>query len=255
MIRARILGSGTSNGVPSLAKAYSEEYLANPKNHRTRPSLLLRTPTTTVLVDCTPEMRLQLLAAKAYKLDAVILSHAHADHIMGMDDLRPFSLHTGEPVVIYAWEEVEEAVRRIYPYAFEDFPPGIFVPRFDMRRLETFHTFGDIEVEILPVMHGKMRVAGIKVGRFAYLTDVNFIPEDIWPKLQNLDILVLDAVRRRPHPHHFNLDQALEVAGQLAAKRTILTHLSDDYDHDVDNASLPPRIELGYDGLEFDIEV
>jgi phosphoribosyl 1,2-cyclic phosphate phosphodiesterase len=200
-------------------------------------------------------MRLQLLAAKVNKLDAVILSHAHADHIMGMDDLRPFSLHTGNAVVIYAWEEVEAAVRRIYPYAFEDFPPGIFVPRFDIRRLEAFHIFGDIEVEILPVMHGKMRVAGLKVGRFAYLNDVNYIPDVVWQKIQDLDTLVLDAVRRRPHPHHFNLEQALKVAEQLAPKRTILTHLSDDYDHDVDNALLPPGVELGYDGLEFEVKV
>jgi phosphoribosyl 1,2-cyclic phosphate phosphodiesterase len=251
---AVILGSGTSNGVPTLGKTYPAEFLANPKNHRTRPSLLLRGPTGNVLVDCAPEMRLQLLREGVTEIEAVIVTHTHADHIMGMDDLRSFCLATGRAMPVYTSPEYQDDIRRVFRYAFEDFPPGVFVPRFDLADVPRDLRLGGLDIRTFWVEHGPVSVWGLRVGGFAYVTDVGNIPPEAWVELQGLDTLVLDAVRIRPHPNHFHLEKALEVAQALDARRTYLTHLCDDYDHDVTNAGLPAGIELAYDGLHIPLE-
>lgn len=247
--RAVILGSGTSNGVPSLGRKYPAEFLADPRNHRTRCSLLLQGPSGNVLVDCAPEMRLQLLATGITELEAVIVSHTHADHVMGMDDLRSFSLATGEPVTVYTSPEYQKDIRRLFPYAFGEFPPGIFVPRFDLRDLPDRLRLGGLDIEVLWVRHGPWDVAAVRVNDFAYVTDVSEIPSPAWERLQGLETLVLDAVRHRPHPNHFHLERAIEVAQSLAPRTTYFTHLCDEFDHGPAEAALPPGIKLAYDGL------
>ncbi|MBS1713056.1 MAG: MBL fold metallo-hydrolase [Armatimonadetes bacterium] len=249
MAEAVVLGSGTSNGVPTLGKVYPPEFLAHPKNHRTRPALLLQGPTGNVLVDCPPELRLQLLREQVFDLEAVLITHSHADHVMGMDDLRTLCLKYGRAMPVYTSARYQEDVRRIFPYAFEDFPEGIWVPRFDMREPGPILELGGMVIQVYWVEHGPMPVMAVKVGGFAYVTDVSRIPEDVWPHLTGLDTLVLDAVRYRPHPNHFHYEKAVEVALALGATRTYFTHLSDDYDHDETNRALPPGIELAYDGL------
>lgn len=244
-----ILGSGTSNGVPTLGIQYTPEFLANPKNHRSRPSILIEGPAGNLLVDCAPEMRLQLVREGVMSVDAVLITHSHADHIMGMDDLRAFSLKSGKDMPIFAWPEVQDDIRRIFQYAFRDFPEGIEVPRFDLRDLpETLDICG-LEIEVLKVYHGPLPVPALRIGQFAYVTDVSLIPEEVWPRLCGLDILVLDAVRYKPHPNHFHYEKAVEVSLALGAKQTYFTHLSHDYDHDKVNAELPNGIELAFDGL------
>ncbi|MBL8087121.1 MAG: MBL fold metallo-hydrolase [Chthonomonas sp.] len=254
MVEAVILGSGTSNGVPTLGVEYSAEFLAKPKNHRTRSSLLLRGPEGNLLVDCSPEMRLQLLREDVSQVDAVIITHTHADHIMGMDDLRAFVLKTGRDMPVYAYPEHQVDIRRVFAYAFAELPPGIEVPRFELMDLPPVLKTCGMEVQSFRVRHGATEVAALKVNRFGYITDVSEIPAEVWPHFCDLDTLVIDAVRRRPHPNHLHFARAIEVAEQLGAKMTYFTHLSHDYDHDItERDELPPTIRLAFDGLRIDI--
>ena len=246
---ATILGSGTSNGVPSLGKEYPAAYLADPRNHRLRSALLLRGPTGNVLIDCGPDIRTQLLRADCLDLECVLVTHGHADHLMGMDDLRAFCLKYQKPMLVYANRATQEDIRRIYPYAFAAFPDGIFVPRFDVQDAPESFEAGGLTIEVFPVEHGPLECLAVQVGKFAYLTDVSRIPDASMDRLRGLDTLVLDAVRIKPHPNHFHFDKAVEVALELGARTTYLTHLCDDYDHAETEALLPPQIKLAYDGL------
>lgn len=246
---AVVLGSGTSTGVPTLGFDYTEAFLANPKNHRTRPALLLQGPGRPVVVDCGPDLRAQLLREGVKDVAAAILTHAHADHIMGMDDLRSFCLKSGRPMPVYAQPADQEVVRRVFAYAFQPFPPGVLVPRFELFEPGPVLELEGLRIEVLTVLHGAMPVRALRVGRFAYVTDVSHIPDAAWARLQGLDTLILDGLRYRPHPNHFTLAQAVEVASRLAPKRTFFTHLSHDFDHDQTNAELPPGMALAYDGL------
>lgn len=248
-----VLGSGTSNGVPMLGVEYSEGYLANPKNWRTRASVCLLGPSGNLLVDCAPELRIQMARERIYDVEATLITHTHADHVMGMDDLRSLCVKTRADMPVYAWPRYQEDIRRIFPYAFSERIPGIELPRFDLREVPPIIEVGGLHVHTFEVAHGRIPVVGIRINDFAYVTDVSEIPADAWEKLQNLDTLILDAVRLAPHPNHFHFEKALEVARQLGAKKTFFTHLSHDYDHDVTNAKLPPGIELAWDGLRLDI--
>jgi phosphoribosyl 1,2-cyclic phosphate phosphodiesterase len=246
---AVVLGSGTSSGVPALAKTYPPEFLANPKNHRTRPSLLVRGETGNLLVDCAPEMRLQLLREKVESLEAAVITHTHADHVMGMDDLRTFSAKLGKAFPIYTLPEYMPDIRRMFAYAFEEPKADIWVPRFELRELPPELSIAGVPVEFFTVNHGEKPVVALRINGFAYVTDVSEIPEPAWARLQNLDVLILDGVRYRPHPNHFHYEKAVEIAKALGAHTTYLTHLSDDYDHDVTERDMPNGIRLAFDGL------
>ncbi len=257
-VEAIILGSGTSNGVPTLGVDYSPEFLANPKNHRTRPSLILKGPEGNVLVDCAPEMRLQLLREEVKMVNEVIITHTHADHIMGMDDLRSFCLRSKRDMPVYTLPQYQEDIRRVFSYAFAEFPEGIEVPRYDLKTVgplfpEILRVSG-MEITLLLVWHGPWPVIALRLENFAYVTDVKTIPAETEALLQGLDVLVLDAVRRKPHPNHMHFDEAVEWAHRLGARQTYFTHLSHDYDHDETNASLPGNIQLAYDGLKIPVE-
>ena len=251
---AIILGSGTSNGIPTLGIEYPPGYLDNPKNHRTRSSVVLKGPTGNLLVDCSPEMRLQLTREEIMMVDAVLITHTHADHIMGMDDLRSFCLRAGRDMPIYATPNNQTDICRVFKYAFEDFPPGIEVPRYDLRPVPEILDVGGMPIRTMWVLHGSLPVVALRLGDFAYVTDVSEIPPEAWDQLQGLGTLVLDAVRIKPHPNHFHFDKAVEVALELGATQTYFTHLSHDYDHDITNAALPRAIALAYDGLRIDVE-
>lgn len=249
MAEAVVLGSGTSHGVPMLGIRYSESFLANPKNHRTRPSLLLRGSGGSVLVDCAPEMRIQLLREGVTSLEGVLITHTHADHIMGMDDLRAFCQIQRREIPVFTLPRYQDDIRRIFAYAFEEHPDGIQVPRFGLRDVPDRLDLAGLQIQTMTVQHGPWPVIALRVGDFAYVTDVNEIPPVAAARLQGLDALILDAVRIEPHPTHFHLDEAIRVAKMLGAKQTYFTHLSGDFDHDVTNAGLPKGIELAYDGL------
>lgn len=256
---AIVLGSGTSNGVPTLGVEYSPEFLANPKNWRTRPSLLIKGPAGNLLIDCAPEMRLQLLREDVKMVEAVIITHTHADHIMGMDDLRSFCLKSKRDMPIYTLPRYAEDIRRVFAYAFKEFGPGIEVPRFDLRELDIEEggvqelLVCGLEVRLFLVEHGPWPVIALRVGDFAYVTDVKVIPPQAEEELRGLGTLILDAVRRRPHPNHMHFDEAVEWAKRIGAKHTYFNHLSHDYDHDGTNAALPGEIQLSFDGQRIEI--
>ena len=250
---AIILGSGTSNGVPTLGKDYPDSFLANSKNHRTRPSCLIQGPTGNILVDCAPEMRLQLLREGIKDIEAVIITHTHADHIMGMDDVRAFCLKYQTSIPVYTSPQYQEDIRRVFSYAFRDYPPGIWVPRLDLIDIPDQITLGGVTFQTFWVEHGPIPCLAFRIGDFAYVTDVSHIPESVWPLLEGLKTLVLDAVRLAPHPNHFHFEKSLQVAQELAAETTFFTHLSDDYDHSLTESSLPPNIRLAFDGLKIEI--
>jgi len=247
-----VLGSGTSNGVPSLGIDYPAEFLANPKNHRTRPSIVITGPGGNLLVDCAPELRLQLLRENIKRIDAVIITHTHADHVMGMDDLRAFCLLTKKNMPVFTTPEYQNDIRRIFKYAFENYPTGE-VPRFDLIDIAPVLEVCGLKVKVMTVMHGPIPVLALRVNNFAYLTDVSYIAPEVEAELQGLDCLILDAVRYKAHPNHFNFEQACEMAKKLNARVTYFTHLSHDYDHDKTEAELPPSIRLAYDGLRMAI--
>ncbi|HWD41084.1 MAG TPA: MBL fold metallo-hydrolase [Fimbriimonas sp.] len=251
MIRSEaiILGSGTSNGVPMLGDEYPPGYLANPKNRRNRSCVVLQGPAGNLLIDCPPELRLMCTAENITRFEAVLITHTHADHVMGMDDLRSICILTNSPVIVYTLPQYQNDIRRIFPYAFQQFPPGVWVPRFDMRDVPEEIEVGGLTVKTFTVRHGILPVTGIRVNDFAYVTDVSHIPAKAMAMLKDLETFVVDAVRIKPHPNHFHFDRAIEVAKEVGARKTYFTHLAFDYDHDVTNAALPAGIELAYDGL------
>lgn len=225
-----------------------------PRNNRTRPSVLMSFPAGDLLIDTTPEMRIQLLREGVRRVHAIAFTHHHADHLYGLDDARVFPKWIGGPVPVFCEADTEDYIKRVFSYAFREesrnWPAG-FVPKIDFARVEPYRSFETLGQTILPVRlhHGRFTVLGYRVGDLAYCTDVNRIPEETFDALRGLDVLILDALRFDPHPTHFCLDEALTVVERLKPKRAFFTHISHEFDHSRVEAMLPPNVRLAYDGL------
>ncbi len=250
------LGTGTSVGVPMVGCDCDVCTSDDPRNQRYRCAVLIRLPAGNLLIDTPPELRLQLLRARVGVVHAVLFTHFHADHVFGLDDLRPIPRHLGSAVPLYCTHEVERRIRQSFFYAFTpdvaSVPAG-YLPKLVFRNIGDDEPFAVLGQQVMPVPleHAHFNVLGFRIDDVAYCTDVSKIPKESWPRLEGLRVLVLDALRYKPHPGHFSLDEALEVIGRLKPQRAYLTHMSHDLDHAATNRRLPPGVELAYDGLSF----
>ncbi len=252
-----LLGTGTSVGVPAIGCGCQVCQGGNPKNQRTRASAILGLPQGNLLIDTSPDLRMQLLREKIGLVNSVIYTHEHTDHVMGFDDLRLFQFYLGHPVPVYCNKRVEDRLKTAFDYAFNGGPKTHrgATPQVDI------HSIDNSPIEILgatvipiPLKHGpKFDVLGFRVGNVAYCTDVSEIPDASWPLLQGLDTLVLDALRPEPHVTHFSIKQAIETCRELKVKQTYFTHCACGIDYDSVNAALPQGIEVGYDGLQISL--
>ena len=250
------LGTGTSVGVPMLGCDCDVCRSTNPKNQRYRCSVLLRSTEGNLLIDTTPELRLQLLRERIHVVHAVLYTHYHADHMFGLDDVRPMCRFLDGPLPLYCTGEVEEKIRQAFSYAFPSQQEAIFtgfIPRLTMRRIteEPFRLLG-LDITPIPLVHAQFNVFGYRVGNMAYCTDVNRIPDRSWKLLEGLDSLILDALRFKPHPAHFSLNEALEAIAWLKPKRAYLTHMTHEIEHESVSRQLPENVELAYDGLRIE---
>ena len=242
-------------GVPTLGCHCSVCESKDPHDLRTRPSILLSYGGHNVVIDTSPDFRFQAMRSGLDRLDAVIYTHGHADHILGLDDIRPFNLKQKSVVPLYASEETLAILRRTFAYIFDDAPTESTLPGVELRKIEgPFDLFG-LRVIPVPALHGKFPVYGFRFGRAAYLTDFSFVPDKSKATLEGLDDLILDALRYTPHPMHSNVAQSLELVAQLKPKRAWFTHICHDLSHEEANAKLPENVRLAYDGLTFEVKL
>jgi len=251
-MRVTILGSGTSLGVPVIGCDCAVCRSGNPRNDRTRASVIVETPGQRLLVDVGPDFRFQALRAGFRSIDAVLMTHEHADHIAGLDDLRIFGFYTGRPVTIYSNQAVKTCIENRFSYAFHPPQEGGGVPALDLRLISGPTALGGIEVTPVRVYHGDMDILGFRLNDFGYVTDCSRMPDESKERLRGVRVLVLNALRRKPHPTHLSLDEAVALSRELGARRTYFTHICHELDHDEANKSLPPHFELAYDGLQID---
>jgi phosphoribosyl 1,2-cyclic phosphate phosphodiesterase len=252
-----LLGCGTSVGVPAVGCGCEVCQSGDPKNNRTRSSAILGLPGGNLLIDTTPELRVQLLRERIGLVHSVVYTHDHADHIFGLDDLRLFPFMIGGPVPLYCQSQVEARIRHSFDYAFRRTPethqgsrPSLVFESIDEQPFEVLGA----TVTPIPLTHGPYtKVLGFRVGDVAYCTDTNGVPEPSMSLLEGLDTLVIGALRYTPHPTHFCIDEAMEVVKRLKPRRTILTHMAHEIEYSTARRELPEGIEPGFDGMKIEL--
>jgi phosphoribosyl 1,2-cyclic phosphate phosphodiesterase len=256
--RVTFLGTGTSQGVPQIACDCRVCRSDDPRDTRLRPSIWLSVEGgASLLVDTTPDFRQQALTHGLRRLDAVLFTHSHADHILGLDEIRRFNVLQGGPMPCYANGFAWDVIKRSFYYAFDGEPRlGGGVPQIEAHEIaaEPF-TVAGVRVVPVPLWHGRMPILGFRFGNFAYLTDTNRIPDESWALIAGVDILVIDALRDEPHTTHFTVAEALEAIERAGPRRAYLTHMTHDLGYTETSARLPGGVELAYDGLTLDVHV
>lgn len=250
-IKVTFLGTGTSQGVPMVACTCEVCTSTNYKDKRLRSSILVETASTRIIIDSGPDFRQQLLREKVMKLDAVVFTHEHKDHIAGLDEVKAFNFVNKMRIPVYVTQNVKKALHREFAYIFDEVQyPGI--PQVDLYDFDDDpFTIGDISLQPITVLHYKLPVKGFRINNFVYITDANFISEVERKKLKNVDVLVLNALRREPHISHFTFDEAIHLSQELKAGKTYFTHISHQLGlHDEVSKELPHNIELATDGLQ-----
>jgi phosphoribosyl 1,2-cyclic phosphate phosphodiesterase len=255
--RVTFLGTGTSHGVPMIGCTCATCRSTDPRDRRLRPSIHLDVPgRASILVDTSTDLRQQALASGITKVDAVLYTHAHADHILGLDELRRFNMIQKTTIPCYADAPTWDALKRTFFYVFDGMArQGGGVPQLEPREIDGPFDVAGIHVQPVPLLHGRLPILGFRFGTFAYLTDCSAIPDASWPLIEHIDTLVIDALRDKPHATHFSVSEALEAAARIAPRRTYFTHMAHDLPHAATCARLPRGVELAYDGLTLDIDV
>ncbi|HEV3141494.1 MAG TPA: MBL fold metallo-hydrolase [Vicinamibacterales bacterium] len=263
-MRVTVLGSGTSHGVPSIGCDCAVCRSSDPRDRRLRPSILIElsngaaapfaSGVRSILVDTSTDLREQAIRSGVRRVDAILFTHSHADHVMGIDDVRRYNQMQKEAIPCYADEATLRSLRQMFAYIFD--PPkqvGGGLPQLSLFRIGGPFVLGGSEIVPVPLMHGSLPVLGFRIGGFAYLTDCNRIPDDSWPLLTGVRVVILDALRHRPHSTHFSVGESIAIAEKIGVERAYFTHICHDLPHAATNASLPAGVELAYDGLTLEI--
>jgi len=250
-----VLGSGTSMGVPTIGCNCKVCTSSDARDRRTRPSIMLEFDGHCVLIDSTPDFREQALREKITRIDAVLYTHAHADHILGLDDLRPLTFKREQKLPLYADDNTAKIIERMFAYVFDPVSTYSTRPQVTLHRLNGALELFGARFQPLKVLHGNSEITAYRFGTAAYLTDFSSIPDTTLNALHGLDVLFLDALRRRPHPTHSSLDESLKIVEKLAPRRAFFVHMSHELGHEETNALLPSHIRLAHDGLKLEFEI
>jgi phosphoribosyl 1,2-cyclic phosphate phosphodiesterase len=266
-VRVTLLGTGTSHGVPAIGCDCAVCHSTDPRDRRMRPSVLIEVGdqrqdapafarrVESILIDTSTDLRAQALTYGVRRVDAILFTHSHADHVLGLDEVRRFNAMQRSAIPCYGDADTIADVRRMFSYIFDPRPVrGGGIPQLSLSRIGGLFTLGGIDIVPVPVMHGPQAILGFRIGTLAYLTDCNRIPDESWPLLSGVRTVILDALRERSHPTHFSVSEALEVVARLGPDRTYFTHICHDLSHEATCARLPAGVELAYDGLVLDIE-
>ena len=249
-MKVTFLGTGTSHGVPMIGCTCAVCTSSDPRDARWRPSIYIETDQgAKLLVDTGPDLRMQALRFGVTRVDAILYTHGHADHVVGLDEVRRFNAIQRNAIPCYGDETTLGEIRRMFSYVFDPATPkGGGIPDVTLSPVDGPFQAAGAPVLPVPIYHGERPILGFRIGHFAYLTDCSRIPDSSWPLLEGLDVVVLDALRVRPHPTHFSLDEAVAVARRLQARQTFFTHMTHDLGHEATCAKLPASMALAYDG-------